>query len=232
MKIKVISILMCLILVVTVFSGCGKKPSIFPNGFLSDAGDVTTTTTTANGNANNSSIEETVTDKDGNPVSTSKPNGTTTQDSRLVGKWNAKVEIPIDNNGSTVSSTSTIEFKSDGTFQQSKTEAQARREIIDTYLVVFGCETEEELSKYIIKNKKATLEGYVAMALAQMTDEDFCTKGTWKTKNNNTLYETIKYEGENVVETITYTVSNDGSTVKMQLADGTGGKLTMILTKA
>jgi hypothetical protein len=223
MKIKVISILLCLIFVVTAFAGC-EKPSAFPNGFFGNGEDTTTTDT------NTPSGEEDVTNEDGTPVVSSKPTNST-QDNRLVGTWNAETQVPITEDGKTVASRCTLVFKKDGTFAQTTTEKQAKRAIIDTYLVLFDCETEEELDKYIRKNKKTTLEGYVIMALANMTDEDFKVTGTWKTKNDNTLYETVKRDGKSVVETITYTVSSDGNTVKLLFDDGVGGKITMTLTK-
>ena len=160
------------------------------------------------------------------------PNGTIAGDSRLFGVWNASSEIPITEDGKTVTSQCLIKFNEDGTFEQVTTEAQARRMIIDTYLITFNCKNEQELDSYIRANKGTTLEGYVIIALAQMSASDFRIKGTWKTENDNTLYETTVDGNKNNIEVIKYIVSNDKNAVRFTIEDGTGGTTTMTLTKA
>ena len=68
--------------------------------------------------------------------------------------------------------------------------------------------------------------------LAEMTDADFHIKGTWKTENDNTLYEITDEGNKKHTETIKYVFSNDGSSVNFSISDGAGGKTTMILKKA
>ena len=68
------------------------------------------------------------------------------------------------------------------------------------------------------------------MAMADMTESDFNVKGTWKTENNNTLYETTFNGTRNVTETAKYTVSDDGNTVKINITNG-DATITMVLTK-
>ena len=153
------------------------------------------------------------------------------RDSRLVGKWNASTEIVIGEKGETVTSKCTVTFKKDGSFSQITSEKQARQMIVDTYLISFGCKNEKELEEYIRKNTKLTLEAYIAMAMADMTENDFNITGTWKTENNNTLYETTFNGTRNVTEITKYTVSNDGNTVKINIKNG-DATVTMVLTKA
>ena len=104
--------------------------------------------------------------------------------------------------------------------------------IIDTYLITFGCANEQELDEYLRQNKKIPLDAFVAMALAEMTDTDFRLDGEWRTENKNTLYETTNNGQRDVTETMKYTVSDDGNTVKISVSDASGGTQTMILTRA
>ena len=214
MKTKVISILLCFVLMITLFAGCKRNEE-----------EITTTTTTTTTEA----TTETTTEE---PASnTSSQNTKVQRDKRLIGKWNASTDIVIGENGETVTSKCTVTFKKDGTFSQITSEKQARQMIVDTYLISFGCKNEKELAEYIRKNTKLTLEGYIAMALANMTESDMNIKGTWKTEKNNTLYETTFNGTRNVTETIKYTVSDDGNTVKLNIKNG-DSTITMVLTKA
>ena len=199
---------------ITLFAGCKRNEE-----------EITTTTTTTTTEA----TTETTTEE---PASnTSSQNTKVQRDKRLIGKWNASTDIVIGENGETVTSKCTVTFKKDGTFSQITSEKQARQMIVDTYLISFGCKNEKELAEYIRKNTKLTLEGYIAMALANMTESDMNIKGTWKTEKNNTLYETTFNGTRNVTETIKYTVSDDGNTVKLNIKNG-DSTITMVLTKA
>lgn len=253
MKIKIISILFCFVFVLVAFSGCGntvpsdnddattKKSSFFSDLFNKTPTNSSDESATNGGsseggkvNGNTGDSNEKTSDK-ANQNSGEKEEtntSTVTRDSRLVGVWNASTEIPINENGATVTSNCTVVFNEDGTFTQTTTEAQARQMIIDTYLIVFNCRNEQELDAYIRINKGTTLEGYVVMALAEMTDEDFYIKGTWETKSDNTLYETTLDGDKKHIETATYVLSNDGTAVKLSFDDGAGGAISMILKKA
>lgn len=214
MKIKLFSIVLCFILIITAFAGCKRN----------EEKNTTTTTTTTTETTTEPTTEEPTS-------STSSQNTNVQRDKRLVGKWNASTDIVIGENGETVTSKCTVTFKKDGSFSQITSEKQARQMIVDTYLISFGCKNEKELEEYILKNTKLTLEAYIAMAMADMTENDFNITGTWKTENNNTLYETTFNGTRNVTETIKYTVSNDGSTVKLNIKNG-DATVTMVLTKA
>lgn len=215
MKIKLFSIVLCFILIITVFAGCKRNE---------EESTTTTTTTTTTENTTESTTEE--------PTSNvSSQNSNVQRDKRLIGKWNASTDIVIGENGETVTSKCTVTFKKDGSFSQITSEKQARQMIVDTYLISFGCKNEKELEEYIRKNTKLTLEAYIAMAMADMTENDFNITGTWKTENNNTLYETTFNGTRNVTETVKYTVSDDGNTVKINIKNG-DATVTMVLTKA
>ena len=214
MKIKLFSIVLCFILIITAFAGCKRN----------EEKNTTTTTTTTTETTTEPTTEE--------PSSNaSSSNGKEQRDKRLVGKWNASTDIVIGENGETVTSKCTVTFKKDGSFSQITSEKQARQMIVDTYLISFGCKNEKELEEYIRKNTKLTLEAYIAMAMADMTENDFNITGTWKTENNNTLYETTFNGTRNVTEITKYTVSNDGNTVKINIKNG-DATVTMVLTKA
>lgn len=215
MKIKLFSIVLCFILIITAFAGCKRNE---------EESTTTTTTTTTTENTTESTTEE--------PTSNvSSQNSNVQRDKRLVGKWNAATDIVIGENGETVTSKCTVTFKKDGSFSQITSEKQARQMIVDTYLISFGCKNEKELEEYIRKNTKLTLEAYIAMAMADMTENDFNITGAWKTENNNTLYETTFNGTRNVTEITKYTVSNDGNTVKINIKNG-DATVTMVLTKA
>ena len=261
MKTKVISVLLCLILVITAFSGCDNvsldntiNVNSSENGELTDATgqsseeqnkDASSTDTHSVTNNVSNTVDEIPDDngasqggasgganQNSDDVSGETNDKADARDSRLYGIWNATSEIPINENGATVTAYCSIAFREDGTYEQITTEEQAKRMIIDTYLIVFNCKNEQELDKYIRVNKGTTLEGYVIMALAEMTDEDLYVKGTWETKDNNTLYETFIVDGEKNVETATYVFSKDGTAVKLNIENGTGDTMTMILRKA
>ena len=214
MKIKLFSIVLCFILIITAFAGCKRNE---------EENTTTSTTTTTE------TTTETITEEP--TSSTSSQNKKVQRDKRLVGKWNASTDIVIGENGETVTSKCTVTFKKDGSFSQITSEKQARQMIVDTYLISFGCKNEKELEEYIRKNTKLTLEAYIAMAMADMTENDFNITGTWKTENNNTLYETTFNGTRNVTEITKYTVSNDGNTVKINIKNG-DATVTMVLTKA
>lgn len=214
MKIKLFSIVLCFILIITAFAGCKRNE---------EENTTTSTTTTTE------TTTETITEEP--TSSTSSQNKKVQRDKRLVGKWNASTDIVIGENGETVTSKCTVTFKKDGSFSQITSEKQARQMIVDTYLISFGCKNERELEEYIRKNTKLTLEAYIAMAMADMTENDFNITGTWKTENNNTLYETTFNGTRNVTEITKYTVSNDGNTVKINIKNG-DATVTMVLTKA
>lgn len=215
MKTKVISILLCFILIITAFTGCKRNEEEI----------TTTTTTTTTETTTESTTEENTTNK-------SSQNTKVERDSRLIGKWYAETQVPIDENGNTVTSRCTVTFKKDGTFTQITSEKQARQMVIDTYLITFGCKNEKELDAYIRKTTKLTLEGYIAMALANMTESDMNVKGTWKTENKNKLYETTNNGTRDVTEIVKYKVSDDGNTIKLYFENGTDNSLEMILTRA
>ena len=215
MNTKVISILLCFILIITAFAGCKRNEEEI----------TTTTTTTTTETTTESTTEENTTNK-------SSQNTKVERDSRLIGKWYAETLVPIDENGNTVTSRCTVTFKKDGTFTQITSEKQARQMVIDTYLITFGCKNEKELDAYIRKTTKLTLEGYIAMALANMTESDMNVKGTWKTENKNKLYETTNNGTRDVTEIVKYKVSDDGNTIKLYFENGTDNSLEMILTKA
>ncbi len=250
MKTKIISIFLCLVLVLVAFSGCDNTPTdngddtTKNNSFFADLFDKTPENPTEEPTNNNSSdsgktnentepFNEKTTDKTNQNTAEKEDTNSvqTNRDNRLVGKWRASAEIPVNENGATVTSNCFFLFREDGTFEQATTEAQARQMIIDTYLIAFNCRNEKELETYIQINKGITLEGYVAMALAEMTDEDFHIKGTWETKNDNTLYETTIVENKKKIETVTYVFSNDGNAIEFSISDGAGGTTTMILKK-
>ncbi|MBQ5677387.1 MAG: hypothetical protein IIV47_00800 [Clostridia bacterium] len=214
MKIKLFSIVLCFILIITAFAGCKRNE---------EENTTTSTTTTTE------TTTETITEEP--TSSTSSQNKKVQRDKRLVGKWNAATDIVIGEKGETVTSKCTVTFKKDGSFSQITSEKQARQMIVDTYLISFGCKNEKELEEYIRKNTKLTLEAYIAMAMADMTENDFNITGTWKTENNNTLYETTFNGTRNVTEITKYTVSNDGNTVKINIKNG-DATVTMVLTKA
>lgn len=214
MKIKLFSIVLCFVLIITAFAGCKRN----------EEKNTTTTTTTTTETTTEPTTEE--------PSSNaSSSNGKEQRDKRLVGKWNASTDIVIGENGETVTSKCTVTFKKDGSFSQITSEKQARQMIVDTYLISFGCKNKQELEEYIRKNTNLTLEGYIAMAMADMTENDFNITGTWKTENDNTLYETTFNGTRNVTEITKYTVSNDGNTVKINIKNG-DATVTMVLTKA
>ena len=214
MKIKLFSIVLCFVLIITAFAGCKRN----------EEKNTTTTTTTTTETTTEPTTEE--------PSSNaSSSNGKEQRDKRLVGKWNASTDIVIGENGETVTSKCTVTFKKDGSFSQITSEKQARQMIVDTYLISFGCKNEQELEEYIRKNTNLTLEGYIAMAMADMTENDFNVKGTWRTEKNNTLYETTFNGTRNVTETAKYTVSDDGNTVKINITNG-DATITMVLTRA
>lgn len=202
-------------------SSNGGKVDANTNTNTDSSDETTKHSETGSGKANQNSGEK-------EDTNTSTFNG----DRRLIGKWIASAEIPVTENGATVTSNCFFLFKEDGTFEQATTEVQARQMIIDTYLIVFNCRNEQELEAYIRINKGITLDAYVAMALAEMTDADFHIKGTWKTENDNTLYEITDEGNKKHTETIKYVFSNDGSSVNFSISDGAGGKTTMILKKA
>ena len=215
MKTKVISIVLCFVLIITAFAGCKRNEE-----------EITTTTiTTTTETTTESTTEENTTNK-------SSQNTKVERDSRLIGKWHAETLVPIDENGNTVTSRCTVTFKKDGTFTQITSEKQARQMVVDTYLITFGCKNEKELDAYIRKTTKLTLEGYIAMALANMTESDMNVKGTWKTENKNKLYETTNNGTRDVTEIVKYKVSDDGNTIKLYFENGTDNSLEMILTKA
>ena len=215
MKTKVISIVLCFVLIITAFAGCKRNEEEI----------TTTTTTTTTETTTESTSEENTTNK-------SSQNTKVERDSRLIGKWHAETQVPIDENGNTVTSRCTVTFKKDGTFTQITSEKQARQMVVDTYLITFGCKNEKELDAYIRKTTKLTLEGYIAMALANMTESDMNVKGTWKTENKNKLYETTNNGTRDVTEIVKYKVSDDGNTIKLYFENGTDNSLEMILTKA
>ena len=215
MKTKVISILLCFVLMVTLFVGCEKNEE-----------ESTTTTTTET--TTETTIETTTEEPTSN---TSSQNTKVQRDKRLIGKWDASTDVVVGENGETVTSKCTVTFKKDGTFSQITTEKQARQLIVDTYLISFGCKNEQELDAYLRVTKQLNLEAYIAMAMANMTDSDFSVNGTWKTENKNTLYETTFNGTRNVTETMKYTVSDDGSTVKLNITNGKE-TITMVLKKA
>lgn len=211
---KIISIVLCFVLIITAFAGCKRN----------EEKNTTTTTTTTTEATTEPTTEE--------PSSNaSSSNGKEQRDKRLVGKWNASTDIVIGENSETVTSKCTVTFKKDGSFSQITSEKQARQMIVDTYLISFGCKNEQELEEYIRKNTNLTLEGYIAMAMADMTENDFNVKGTWRTEKNNTLYETTFNGTRNVTETAKYTVSDDGNTVKINITNG-DATITMVLTRA
>ena len=214
MKIKLFSIVLCFILIITAFAGCKRN----------EEENTTTSTTTTTETTTEPTTEEPTS-------STSSQNTNVQRDKRLVGKWNASTDIVIGEKGETVTSKCTVTFKKDGSFSQITSEKQARQLIVDTYLISFGCKNEQELAEYISKNTNLTLEAYIAMAMADMTENDFDITGTWKTENNNTLYETTFNGTRNVTEITKYTVSNDGNTVKINIKNG-DATVTMVLTKA
>ena len=214
MKIKLFSIVLCFILIITAFAGCKRNEE-----------ENTTTSTTTTTEITTETITEEPTS------STTSQNKKVQRDKRLIGKWNAATDIVIGENGETVTSKCTVTFKKDGSFSQITSEKQARQMIVDTYLISFGCKNEKELEEYIRKNTKLTLEAYIAMAMADMTENDFNITGTWKTENNNTLYETTFNGTRNVTEITKYTVSNDGNTVKINIKNG-DATVIMVLTKA
>lgn len=215
MKTKVISIVLCFVLIITAFAGCKRNEEEI----------TTTTTTTTTETTTESTTEENTTNK-------SSQNTKVERDSRLIGKWRAETQVPIDENGNTVTSRCTVTFKKDGTFTQITSEKQARQMVVDTYLITFGCKNEKELDAHIRKTTKLTLEGYIAMALANMTENDMNVKGTWKTENKNKLYETTNNGTRDVTEIVKYKVSDDGNTIKLYFENGTDNSLEMILTKA
>ena len=215
MKTKVISIVLCFVLIITAFAGCKRNEEEI----------TTTTTTTTTETKTESTTEENTTNK-------SSQNTKVERDSRLIGKWRAETQVPIDENGNTVTSRCTVTFKKDGTFTQITSEKQARQMVVDTYLITFGCKNEKELDAYIRKTTKLTLEGYIAMALANMTESDMNVKGTWKTENKNKLYETTNNGTRDVTEIVKYKVSDDGNTIKLYFENGTDNSLEMILTRA
>ncbi|MBR5191492.1 MAG: hypothetical protein IKW34_05650 [Clostridia bacterium] len=215
MKTKVISIVLCFVLIITAFAGCKRNEEEI----------TTTTTTTTTETTTESTTEENTTNK-------SSQNTKVERDSRLIGKWRAETQVPIDENGNTVTSRCTVTFKKDGTFTQITSEKQARQMVVDTYLITFGCKNEKELDAYIRKTTKLTLEGYIAMALANMTESDMNVKGTWKTENKNKLYETTNNGTRDVTEIVKYKVSDDGNTIKLYFENGTDNSLEMILTRA
>lgn len=214
MKIKIISVVLCFVLMVTLFAGCKKNE---------EESTTTTTTTTTETTTKTTSEEDT--------TKQSSQNTKVERDSRLVGKWRAETKIPVDENGNTVTSRCTVIFKKDGTFSQITSEKQARQMVIDTYLITFDCANEQELERYLLANKKITLDAYVAMALANMTESDMNVKGTWKTENKNTLYETTFNGTRNVTEAVKYKVFNNGNTIKLYIENGTETPLEMVLTK-
>ena len=214
MKIKLFSIVLCFILIITAFAGCKRNE---------EENTTTSTTTTTE------TTTETITEEPTSNVSSQNSN--VQRDKRLIGKWNAATDIVIGENGETVTSKCTVTFKKDGSFSQITSEKQARQMIVDTYLISFGCKNEQELEEYIRKNTNLTLEGYIAMAMADMTENDFNVKGTWRTEKNNTLYETTFNGTRNFTETAKYTVSDDGNTVKINITNG-DATVTMVLTRA
>ncbi len=218
MKTKIISLLLCLVLMLTLFAGCKRN----------EEDTTTTTTTTTTTETTTESTTESTTEEP--TQNTSSQNKKVQRDKRLVGKWNASTNIVIGENGETVTSRCTVIFKKDGTFSQVTSEKQARQVIVDTYLISFGCKDEKELDEYIRQNKNLTLEAYIAIALAELDDSDFNLKGTWKTQNN-TLYQTTFNGTRNATEASKYTVSNDGNTVKINIKNGSA-TTTMVLTKA
>lgn len=215
---KIISIVLCFVLMVTLFAGCRRNEE-----------ESTTTTTTT---AETTTETTTETTPEENTTKQSSQNTKVERDSRLVGKWQAATQVPIDENGNTVTSKCTVTFKKDGTFSQITSEKQARQMIVDTYLITFGCKNEKELDVYLRTTKQLTLEAYIAMAMANMTENDMKVQGTWKTENKNTLYETTFNGTRNVTETVKYKVSDNGNTIKLYIESGTDTPLEMILTKA
>ena len=128
MKIKLFSIVLCFILIITAFAGCKRNE---------EENTTTSTTTTTE------TTTETITEEP--TSSTASQNKKVQRDSRLVGKWQAAPRVPIDENGNTVTSKCTVTFKKDGTFSQITSEKQARQMIVDTYLISFGCKMKKNL---------------------------------------------------------------------------------------
>ena len=121
MKIKLFSIVLCFILIITAFAGCKRNE---------EENTTTLTTTTTE------TTTETITEEPTSNVSSQNSN--VQRDKRLIGKWNASTDIVIGENGETVTSKCTVTFKKDGSFSQITSEKQARQMIVDTYLISFG----------------------------------------------------------------------------------------------
>lgn len=211
MKTKIIAIIMCLLLLV-LFAGCGNS------GKDENTSDTTTTT------------ESTTIDEFAEDVDETNNTDEPSNDARLVGKWSAVTYVPIDDNGNTVASRSTVIFNNDGTFSQVTTEAQAEQMLIDTFMITFGCDSEAELESFIKSEMNMPLDAYIAISMAKLTDADLNITGTWKT-SGKTLYQTTFNGTRDKTETTKFVVSDNGETAKIRLSDGTGEDIIMYLTR-
>lgn len=200
-SVKIYSLLLCLVLVLTVFSACGKKES----------NTMTTETTTLE--------------------TTTAPLEDITHDKRLIGTWNGEMEYPITEDGKTVVVGCLVEIRKNGTMTLTMTKDQMREVYVKSLMVMTGVDNEFALDKALLFTTGKGLDETVDEMVAQLKDEDLVTTVFWETEDNNKLYEMDAGETKEDVTVETYTVSNDGNTVVITIEDEEMGTQKLTLKK-
>lgn len=208
---KIFSLILCLALVLTAFAACGKEENKKDDEKETKASTTESTT-----------VETT----------TEAPKGDATHDGKLIGFWEGVEEmtgnVNYDSPEITVKIRTTLEFKEDGTFVQKVNEEDYRQACIDTLLVEAGCETEEELDTFLQQNAGMSLDEMLDMVMA---DIPLTITGTWETDGEGNISWTYNLLEDEISETDTYTISDDGKTLVITEEDE-DQSVTITLKKA
>lgn len=204
---KIFSLILCLALVLTIFAACGKTEK------KEDETKASTTESTT--------VETT----------TEAPKGDATHDGRLIGLWTGAIDFPMDENGTTAKVNVTMELNEDGTCSMTMNEDDLKAMIISLYMVMFECETEEELDAALQQNMGMSLDDFVAMAMEDFSEDDLNSKGVWTTKDGK-LYITDEDVEATEEEACAYEFSEDGKTVTLTFEDEDMGTQIIVLKKA
>ncbi len=118
---------------------------------------------------------------------------------KLVGVWNAKMELSEPGTGLIASYNQTIEFKEDGTVVQTVTKQDFKNFMMETWFDSMGVKTEEELKQVIQERLNMSLEDWIAQSWGSSEESKTNPMGTWKTDDaGKIIWESELYIEEGV----------------------------------
>lgn len=118
---------------------------------------------------------------------------------KLVGVWNAVMELSEPGTGTIASQNQTIEFKEDGTVVQTVTKQDFKNYMIETWFNTMGVKTEEELKQVIQESFNMSLDDWINQSWGSPEESKTSPMGTWKTEDaGKIIWETDVYIEEGV----------------------------------